>query len=340
ADERHRLEFLRALVRGSPLIVFNTPLKRAELVANEPAFKALLDYACKCSVGIVMMFNNVDRLMRLCDHAVIVRDGHTVCLCEKQEFNRTHLLQLLDIVHPASTPVPPTVTPRESALELHNLYSADGNLKGLSLTADKGEITGVICRDDEWNGWFAETLQGLHSLTIGEIRRNGIPCTQELLRRTCTKENRAFFIIGSDHLGLLQHMTALDNLLLPIQSRAGGLLGTVGKDLTTHLLQLCIENGILSSPEEAAIPVGAMSIEKKLKIWTVRAQLFHPDLCVFLGLQEENHPQQRELIHKLARDLAQEGAGVLMLSTQKFPISEIANKLYYVEDGRIISSTK
>lgn len=336
ADERHRIEFLRALIRGTPLIVFNTPLKRAELVANEPAFRALLNHARSCGIGIVMMFNNVDRLMRLCDRAAIVRGGRTVCLCEKQDFDRSHLLQLLHGSYP-SMPVPHAAASaaQKTVLALQNAVTADGNLDGFSCRIHSGEIVGIVCADDEWNGWFADLLQGKHPLLRGQILRHDVPVASEDLLHPLNKTSRAFFVIGSENLGLLQHMNALDNLLLPIQDRVGGLLHWIGNDVQNHMLHLCMEGGIVSNPADALLPVESLSTEQKLRIWMARARLCHPDLCVFLGIQEENDPVLRELIHCFAKELAASGTAVLMLSTQKYPMSEAASRLLIVENGKV-----
>lgn len=334
ADEKQRAEFLRALLQEPSIIVCNTPLKRSELVADEDAFRILLDYARACGIGVVMMFNNVDRLMRLCDYAVVVRNGHTVCLCEKREFEKARLLKMLGwnitvIPQRAAAPL------EQAVLEFQNASTKDGSLDGFSLRIHKGESVGIICPDDEWIEWFVEMAQGKYPLCAGRILRCGRPASPASLRQVYSGDHCTFIITGSENMGLLQHMSASDNLLLPLQNRIRTPWFWIGDDIQTYFLRLCMENQILSGPAESDLPVENLSAEKKLRIWMVRAQLYHPDLCIFLGLQEENNPVLKKLLLSFIRQLTGSGAAVLMLSTQKSPMSEAACRLLFVKNGRM-----
>ena len=66
-----------------------------------------------------------------------------------------------------------------------------------------------------------------------------------------------------------------------------------------------------------------------------RARLYRPDLCVLFGMQQEIDPVMRQLIRDFTQELAAEGAGVLMLSTQKWPMQAEADTLVFVENGKV-----
>lgn len=334
-DERHRLEFLRALISQTPLIIFNCPLKRGELVSDEMAFQTLLDYARGCGIGVVMMFNNVDRLIRLCDRAVLVRNGRTVCLCEKKEMDRIKMMRILDGSQPffPASRIRPTFG--TAVLDIQQAVTADGYCNGFSFCLHQGEIAGIVCADDGWNSWFVDLLQGKYVLDGGRILRNGKPASSALLQKMCTQENRAFFIIGSEHLGLLQHMTAVDNLLAPIHSRIGLPFQLISSDVREFAKRICVENGIVSDLQSINEPIASFPLEKKMRIWMERARLYRPDLCVLFGMQQEIDPMMRQLIRDFTQELAAEGAGVLMLSTQKWPMQAEADTLVFVENGKV-----
>lgn len=333
ADEKQRVEFLRALLQEPSVIVCNTPLKRSELVADEDAFRVLLDYARACGIGVVMMFNNVDRLIRLCDYAALVRSGHTVCLCEKQEFEKARLLKMLGW-NVTKTPQCAAGPLEQAVLEFQDASTRDGSLDGFSLQVHQGEAVGIICPDDEWIEWFVDMMQGKYPLHGGRVLRCGKPAN---LQQLYGGDGCTFIITGSETMGLLPHMSAMDNLLLPLQNRIRTPWFWIGDDIRTYFLRLCMENRILSGLTEFSLPVGDLSAEKKLRIWMVRAQLYHPDLCIFLGLQEENNPVLKKMLLSFTRQLTESGAAALLLSTHKLPISEAANRLLFVKNGRVQS---
>lgn len=337
AEEKQRLEFIRAIALGARMIVCNSPLNRSELVANEPAFRALCDYARAGGVAVVMVFSNVDRMMRLCDAAVMLRGGMTVCRRERKSFNHSEILhQIMGVSVQQSEPEVQRTPPYGSTLELRGVTAEGFLLRDFSLRVRSGEIIGAICVNDEWNDGFLKFLQGAYPIRQGSVLRNGKMVSQEFLNRVCTDDNRVSFIVGNNNFGLHNNMSILDNLLLPVQSRlAHSPLRLLGDDSYEFGKKICLQNSIVNAEKELDKPVDALSQSQKLRLIEARLRLFHPDLCVMLGV-EESVPELSAEIYRICRGLAAVGTGLLLVSTRPYWLRGVCDKILMIRNGRVM----
>ena len=335
-DERHRLEVVSVLIREKPVIAFNSPLKRADFVDNQEKFIRLLNYARENGIGIVMMMSSLDNLMEYCDHAVIVRKGSTVCQVKRNRFERGRFLRLLDDrTDLFERSVRNAAEPSKSVLELREVKTPGGELQSFSLDVKAGEVVGLINRDDAWNGWFTDFLCGKHAWKQGEVLRNGKRTIQTQLMRVGTDKNRALVILADENLSLLPHMSAEDNVLLQIQKRMGTALHFPGEDVRRYIRNVLTETGAIIRTEDAFRPVDELTMEQKLCVWMARAEIFHPDLCILLGMQASLDAGTQQLLDQWILQLSGRGTGVLLIETQPTQMHHITNVIFHVREGVI-----
>jgi len=362
-DERHRLEFLRALISGNPFIVFNSPLKRADFVLDQEKFAVLLDYARTKEVGIIMMINSIDNLIRYCDHASVVRNGRTVRMMQRADFDQLQIRRFLgeeiqsgvyrkkngsDHLPGRHEPSgraetsgyikPDVIRQKRCVLELHEISTETNMISRFNLRVFAGEVTGIVSRDDEWNGWFANFLTGAYAWTQGAVLRNGVSVSRSFLQNYATDRNRTLILHSEENLNLLPLMNMVDNVLLPVQNRIGHFLLPTGEDIKSYILNELLECGLISSPEEAELPVEALSMEQKLRIWQIRARLFRPELMIFAGLYDSFAGPSLQLLDTFVRELSEAGTGVLLIAASSNRLPGVADTICLVRDGMIITS--
>lgn len=336
AEEKQRLEFVRAVLRGVKLIVCNSPLNRSELVANERAFKELLQYARTRGIAVVMMFSNIDRMIRFCDHVVVVRGGMTVYRCDRDRFDRVELSRIVAGETLAMQECEPAVACGRAVLEIRNVSADRFLLRHFSMRVRSGEIVGVVCANEEWNERFMSFLQGEYPVLQGSILRNAKVIEPGLLRRTCTKENKACFVIGNKDFGLHENLSIMDNLLLLVGERLARLpLHFLGDDAYDFACNLCLSEKIITQKEQIVQPISILTQEQKLRLTGERLKLFRPDLCVMMGVEETDFALQAGFA-QLCRELTRQGSGVLLLATQMQGIADICGQILLVRNGRVL----
>ena len=312
-----------------------------------------------------MMLNSIDNLIRFCDHASVIRSGRTVRMMRRSDFDLLQIRQLLgeetqsrlkrrdnslrtraewsEAAAGAELPGNKQTSvnrQKRCVLELHDVSTEKNVLSHFNLQVYAGEAAGVVSRDDEWNGWFADFLSGAYEWTQGAVLRNGISVQRGFLQAFATDRNRTLILHSEENLNLLPLMSMLDNVLLPVQNRIGHLLLPTGEDIKTYIINELQTCGLITSPKEAELPVAALSMEQKLRIWQVRARLFRPELVILSGLYDSFAGPSLQLLDTFVRELSEAGAGVLLIAASSNRLPGVADTICLVRDGTIISSSE
>ena len=206
----------------------------------------------------------------------------------------------------------------EQICEIRNLglhYQRGGRavLKGLSLSFHKGEILGIRGENGAGKSTLLKALAGLLPYAEGEIR-------------FAPKVQKELSYLPQD-LSLYESLTAMENLYF-----YGKIQGLPKKVIFTRASWLLKELGLEEKAEER---LSALSGGMKRRVHLASALMKRPAILLLdeptVGCDNESY----ERILSLLRKMKAQGTAMLLISHGRGELEEIADRIVYLEDGKI-----
>ena len=207
-------------------------------------------------------------------------------------------------------------------------------LKELNLSISKGEMSAIIGTSGSGKTTLLNILGGLDRAYEGRLEVSGRELhslsDQEISR---WRNQEVGFIF--QHFHLLDHLSALDNVLLPAcltKGEARASLNGVERRAEALLAQVGLGDKLHARPPQ-------LSGGQKQRVAIARALLFKPSLLLCDEPTGSLDSQTGDEIIQLFQSLHSEGYTVLMI-THEERVSQAAERVIRLEDGRLISDTR
>lgn len=169
--EQQMVEIAAALSKDADVIIMDEPtaaLTDAEVERLFELIRRLRDQG----TAIVYISHKLEEVMAIADRATVLRDGRLVGTKPIAELTRDEIVQMM-VGRPLRTMYVRTRKPdQELVLEVENL-TVPGKVKGVSLTAHKGEVVGLTGLMGAGQHDVLRALFGALSATGGTIRLRG-----------------------------------------------------------------------------------------------------------------------------------------------------------------------
>lgn len=203
---------------------------------------------------------------------------------------------------------------RVNDLGLHYKRGGRAVLKGLSLSLHKGEILGIRGENGAGKSTLLKAIAGILPYDEGEVF---IP--KEI------KNNLSYL---PQDLSLYESLSALENLYF-----YGKILGLPGKVVSTRACWLLRELGLEDKERER---VSALSGGMKRRVHLASALMRRPDILLLdeptVGCDNESYDK----ILALLRKMKAQGTAMLLISHGRGELEEMADRIVYLEEGRIV----
>ena len=203
-------------------------------------------------------------------------------------------------------------------LEVRDLcvdFGSHRALDKLSLEISEGELIGVIGPNGAGKTSFIKALCGRLSLK-GQLRING----RTLKRGT---DRRQHIALVPQDIGLYSHLTAEENLDV-----IGRLLGLKDKDAISGALSA------VEMKEHTKLRVSHMSGGMKRRINVAAAILTNPNLVIFDEPTAGIDAPARDTVHRLARQLADNGKAVILITHELEQAEALCDKVLVLCKGK------
>lgn len=215
-------------------------------------------------------------------------------------------------------------------LEIHNLSSSYGQLevlKGVSLTADKGEVVSLIGPSGSGKSTLLRVLIGLTAPTGGEVYVAGEHVNYG--SRASVRELRNRMSIVFQQYNLFQNMTVLRNVTIApvkVKKRAKAdavaaaevLLGKVGMSDKRD-----------AYPEE-------LSGGQQQRVAIARALATEPEILLLDEVTSALDPERVNEVLDTIRALTHEGITMIIVSHEMAFVREVSTRIAMMDEGRVI----
>ena len=338
ASQRQMVEILKALALDAKVIIFDEPT--AAFSPNEvDRLFDVMRLLVERGKALVFVSHRLEEIFEITDRITVFREGRTVASAVPTAGMRpAELVRLMvgreiaDIyAHGvAGRGAPPGAKPM---LEVERL-AAGPRVKDVSFTVAAGEILGLAGLVGAGRSECVEALFGLRRVEHGTIRLDG----KVFRPRAPVDAARAgigFIPEDRRRQGLVQDFTVRENLLLAHLGRRRG-IGLGYDEHRAAIEHLLDELGL--SPDILDDGILTLSGGMQQKVVLARWILMSPKLLILDEPTRGVDIGTRSTIYAMIRRLAQQGMGVLLVSSDFEEVVGICDRIVVISDGADVTS--
>ena len=294
-------------------------------------------------VAIVYISHRFDELYAVCDEVTILRDGKLV------ETRPLAGLERIDLVCKMLGKTREELAAGATAFHRHAaepgaapLLRADDlargkKLRGVSLQVERGEIVGIAGLLGSGRSETARALFGLDPLDGGSVKLDGRPLALRT-PRDAMAAGMGFLAEDRKQDGIIPDMSVRENLTLaalPALSRAGVVSRKKQREVVERFMKR-LRIKAASHDQKIRELSGGNQQKVLLARWLCRSPrlllLDEPTRGIDIGARRE--------IQALVDEMAAEGLGVLMISSELEELIEGSTRVVVLRDGRSVAELR
>lgn len=330
--QQQMVEIAKALSLNARIIVMDEPSSALTPGELQRLFQVLKSLAGK-GVSVIYISHRLDELFVIGDRATVLKDGALVGTVEMTSVQKEDIIRMM-VGREVGKNYPLASRSRgDTLLEVRGL-NRRGILHDVDLTLHRGEILGIAGLVGSGRTELVRAIFGADSRDGGEIILSGQPLKIGSPRDAVghgigfVTENRR------DH-GLVLIMSVRENLTLTsLKKRFSrtGIVDAVGERAAVREFVGQLSIKAASMEQEVQALSGGNQQKVVLGKWLAtgcRVFIFdEPTKGVDVGAKEE--------IYHLMRGLAEQGAGVLMISSELPEVLGMSDHILVMHEGRVV----
>lgn len=332
------VEIAKALLEESEVIIMDEPTSAISESEVAVLFRIIDDLRQKGKT-IVYISHKLDELFTIADRYVVLRDGKSIESGEMRGMNHDSLIRKMvgrdvQIVRRQSNGAayPPLLSVENICLT-HPIRTQDLQLKNISFTVGRGEIVGIFGLMGAGRTELLETLFGLHpkrASGILSIDGNVVSLTAPV---RAIQAGLALVPEDRKRDGLVLGMDVQTNISLPVLEviETGGFLNQ--RKETTLAKKYIADLRIKTSSEKQTAK--NLSGGNQQKIVLSKWLATHPKLLMLDEPTRGIDVNAKNEIYKLIGQLASEGMGIIVVSSEIPEILAIADRILVMSEGTL-----
>lgn len=326
------VEIAKALSLNADILLMDEPT--ASLAPAEVnALLSLVERLQQRGVTVIYISHRLDEVKRIADSVTVLKDGAHVATRPASEVSPTQLVALM-VGRELTHYYPPLAAPDEVGkpiFEVRDLYVSNW-LKAINLEVRRGEILGIAGLEGSGRTFLARSLFGAERISRGKVRLHG----QKLTLRSPVDAIRAGIgFISEDRkreglvlISSIRRNTALPSLdlrqfLSLIQFRKEKtVVRDLGKSMELRAAGEHVETQYLSGGNQQKVVLAKwLATNAKLLIFD------EPTRGIDVGAKAG--------IHALMRDLARQGIGIIMISSELPEVIGMSDRIMVMRRGEL-----
>lgn len=324
--EKQFVEIARALRLNCRLLILDEPTTVLNRLETDLLFSILRELR-EQGVAIVFVSHKLREVKELCDHVAVLRDGVLVGESAMDGVTPETMANWMVGRELARKfpPMPEADADAPVLLEVRNL-SVAGLLHDISFDLRRGEILGVAGLGGSGRSELAEALYGLRKRSAGTVRLNG-----ELLTNSVRKTAEAgVALLPEDRqgAGVLLDFPVRENISL---TRPGT---PIDRKREAERAEFYIRKFSIKTPDGGA-PVRSLSGGNQQKVAIAKGLELHPKVYLFDEPTRGVDVGARSDVYTFLRELAAEGVGVLLISSDLEEIIGMCRRTLVMREGRL-----
>jgi galactofuranose transport system ATP-binding protein len=333
----------RAVQIEARVVIMDEPTSSLEQREAETLF-AVIERLRSQGIAIIYVSHRLDELFRICDRVTVMRDGRVVHQGNMADLDRLRLVSLMlgrDIAevrrgatafesnHEAAADAPPVL--RASHI------SSRRRLDDISVEVRRGEVVGLGGLLGAGRSETAKAIVGALHTDNGSVEVDG----KNVRRNSTAAAIRAGAVMLPEDRkteGIIPNLSVRENIVLAALSRISH-AGLVDRGKQDEIVDYFIKRLRIkvSSPEQK---VSELSGGNQQKVMLARWLCLNPKLLLLDEPTRGIDVGAKAEVQSVIDELADEGLGVLLISSDLEEVVEGSDRLVVLKDGRVVGELR
>ena len=331
--EKQMLEIAKALSQDSRILILDEPTAALSIREVEKLFSIIRELK-KDGVTIIYISHRLEEIFEIADRITVIRDGEYIASSDIAAVDRTQLVRWMvgrevTAIYPQKTSAPGDVM-----LQVENL--SDGSLlNDVSFELHRGEILGFAGLAGAGRSETAMAVTGLRRKTSGTIRINGKRIANR--RYTEALQNRMVYISEDrQRYGLTLTLSIKDNITLSTL-RSLCHFGVIDRKKDQAMADSFMKTFSIAAPHRNFV-VGNLSGGNQQKVSVSKGLACRPEVLILDEPTRGVDVGAKSEIHEMIKDLAEEGMGIILISSEMPEVLGMSDRICVFRDGSIVGS--
>lgn len=332
-SEMQMVEIAKALSKNTRIIIMDEPTSALTRGETEILFKQIKKLTSQ-GVAVIFIGHHLEEIKEIADRITVLRDGRKVATVNNVNVSKEDIAAMM-VGRRIETMFPKTqnFSRKEIILTVKSL-TRKGIFENVSFSLKKGEVLGIYGLVGSGRTQVARSIFGEDPLDEGEVWIESEPI---IIKHPKDAVQKGIGLVPEDRSqhGLLLGMSVRENISLPNLEKAssrGWINNLKEREMATRQVnKLSIKTPsldqkvlYLSGGNQQKVVV-AKWLEKNPRVLI----LDEPTRGIDVGAKAE--------IYSLIDKLAQEGVGIIMISSELPEILGISDRILVMREGRIVA---
>ena len=330
--EQQLVEIARAFSRQAQIIIMDEPTSALSQTEIENLFKVIQRLQSR-GVGIMYVSHKLDEIYEIADRVTVFRDGEHIVTKPVSETQQSDLVTWM-VGREVKDLYPRTEVKRgDVLLKARNITG--GNIQNFNLDVHAGEIVAVF-------GLMGSGVHTLGRLIFGDMERSGqVFLDGEEIRAHAPRDSIR------KGMGLLTENRKEDGLLLPLSVKENVTLVSVNNFANLLLINAQEERKATSGIVDK-LSIKTPHIQQKIRFLSGgnqqksligRWMLEDLKVLIFSEPTRGIDVGSKAEIYRLMDQMAQDGMGILVLSTELPEVLGIADRIIVIREGQSVGDS-
>ncbi|MDI6027257.1 sugar ABC transporter ATP-binding protein [Corticibacterium sp. UT-5YL-CI-8] len=334
------VEIAKALAKDVKLLILDEPTASLSEKDSEALLNLLLEFKAQ-GMSCILISHKLNEVKKVADRVTVIRDGRTIETMDKDAITEDRIItsmvgRSLEDRFPSRTPkIGETIFEVKNWVVHHPIHPERQIIKGINLNVRKGEVVGIAGLMGAGRTEFAMSVFG-HSYGTGisgEVYLHGKPADTSTVGRAieaglayATEDRKTYGLNLIDHI---KHNVTLAHLQ-----------GVSRSGVIDDMAEVKVANDYRRKTNIRSSSVyqitGNLSGGNQQKVVLSKWLFSKPDVLILDEPTRGIDVGAKYEIYGIINQLADEGKGVLVISSEMPELLGICDRIYVLNEGRIV----
>jgi ribose transport system ATP-binding protein len=328
--QKQMVEVAKSLSFNSKIIIMDEPTSSLTETETKILFNIIRKLKER-NVAVVFISHRINEIFEIADEVVVMRDGQMAGKLNRDEMTESTIISLMvgREIEDIFSKLPSKIG--EPILEVKNL-STKGFLKDINFTLKRGEILGFAGLVGAGRSEVMRAVFGIDRRETGEIYIHGkkvaIDSTEDAL-----KHKIGFLPEDRKEQALILGMQVKENITLAALQMLSR-LNFIDKKIEKNVAAEYIDKLSIKTPSDEQKVIN-LSGGNQQKVVIAKWMATNPEILILDEPTRGVDVGAKKEIHILISKLAQQGVGIILISSELPEILGMSDRIVVMHEGRI-----
>lgn len=333
--DQQMLEIMRGARSGAELLLFDEPTTSLAPPEREGLFR-IMNQLREQGTTMVFVSHNLEEVLNIADTITVFRDGKLAATGPRADWTKASMVRAMvgqDVVEYRRVERK-RAAPGTPPLIIANHVTLPGACENVSFELKAGEILGIGGLVGAGRSSLLRSIAGVERMARGELIVEGKGVDWPVRPAQAMRHGIAFVPEDRKHQGLVLGMRAMDNIVMSNMrkvSRSGIISDQAIREQSREIAR---EFGY--SADRITTPVRNLSGGNQQKVLLGKARFCAPKVLLVDEPTRGIDIGAKDEIMSTLRKLADEGMGIVVVSSDLEEVIQISDRILVMAHGRVV----